>query len=92
MKTKVVKVTATSYTSLKGYVLVPEDATEQELYESLILDDCKSVTIAERMAPDTFGDWEWDDVSDADPLITPDIDYVEEILEEREEKKEEEND
>ena len=85
MKTKVVQVTATSYTFLKGYVLVPEDATEQELYESLILDDCKSVNIAERMTPDTFGDWDWGDIYDADPLITPDIDFVEEILEEREE-------
>jgi hypothetical protein len=85
MKTKVVKVTATSFTSLKGYVLVPEDATEEELYNSLILDDCKSVTIAEHMTPDAFGDWAWEDIYDADPLITPDIDFVEEILEEREE-------
>jgi len=89
MKTKVVKVTATSYTFLKGYVLVPEDATEQELYESLILDDCKSITIAEAMTPEQEGDWAWENVSDANPLITPDINYVEEILEEREEKKEE---
>jgi hypothetical protein len=86
MKTKVVKVTATMSTYLKAYVLVPEDATDDELWSFLINDETQSITIAESMHPHHNGhngDWDWGYIDDADPLTTPDLDFVDELLEER---------
>ena len=95
MKTKVVAITATSIQHLTEYVLVPENATKQELYDFLIVDDTNSLIIAEAMTSEDAGDWEWGEVLDVNPSYKHGLSFVDELLEEREEReeiKEEKND
>ena len=88
MNTKVVAITATSIQHLTEYVLVPEDATKQELYEFLIHDDTNSLTIAETMTSETAGDWEWGEVLDVNPSYRHGLSFVDELLEQRAEERE----
>lgn len=90
MNTKVVKVTATSLEYLTAHVLVPEDATEQELYDFLIVDDTNSRTIAEAMTSEGAGDWEWNEVYDTSPYGHAGLSFVDELLEQRAEDMEDE--
>ena len=87
MNTKVVKVTATSLEYLTAHVLVPEDATEQELYDFLIVDDTNSLTIAEAMISEGAGDWEWGDIYDEFGYGHAGLSFVDELLEQRTEER-----